>query len=429
MADKNVKKNKDTKKKNSRKSINKNKTLGIILLVLIISFLVYATYEIISLVAVPTNTFIIENGSISSEESVTGYVIREEKIVKGTNYKNGMVQIKTEGEKVAKGENIFRYYGANEEDIKQKITETNEKIQKAISGNTQILTGDITALDSQIESKIDGISGENEIQKIKEQKKDIDTYITKKSKIAGDLSQAGSYINGLIQEKNKYDEELTKNSEYVTAPMSGAVSYRIDNLEEILTPNSFEKLDKKFLEDLGLKTGQIVSSNSEAGKIINNYECYIVTTMNSKEAKEAKTGDKVTLRLSTQDNVTATIEYKAEKNDYVVLVFKISDCVEKLIDYRKISIDVIWWEYEGLKVPKSAIIYDNGLSYIVRNRGGYLTKILVKIRKEGENYCIVSNYDSEKLKELGFTTSQINNMRQVTIYDEIVLNPDLKNVE
>lgn len=105
--------------------------------------------------------------------------------------------------------------------------------------------------------------------------------------------------------------------------------------------------------------------------------------MNSKEAKEAKIGDKVTLRLSTQDNVTATIEYKAEKNDYVVLVFKISDCVEKLIDYRKISIDVIWWEYEGLKVPKSAIIYDNGLSYIVRNRGGYLTKILVKyVKKE-----------------------------------------------
>ncbi len=80
-------------------------------------------------------------------------------------------------------------------------------------------------------------------------------------------------------------------------------------------------------------------------------------------------------------------------------------------------------------MPKSAIIYDNGLSYIVRNRGGYLTKILVKIRKEGENYCIVSNYASEELKDLGFTTSQINNMRQVTIYDEIVLNPDLKNVE
>lgn len=422
-------KTKSNKKKNTTKRANKNKVVGIVLLVLIISFLIYSLYEIISLVAEPTDTFIIENGSISSEESITGYVIREETVVKGTNYKNGMVQIKTEGEKVAKGENIFRYYGTNEENIKQKIAETNEKIQEAISGQNQLWTSDIAAIDSQIENKIDGINEENEIQKIKEHKKDIDTYITKKSKIAGDLSQAGSYINSLIQEKEKYDEELKKNSEYVTAPMSGVVSYRIDNLEEVLTPNNFEKIDKNFLEDLELKTGQIVSSNSEAGKIINNYECYIATIMNSKEAKESEIGDKVTLRLSTQDNVTASIEYKNEIENYVVLVLKINEGVEKLIDYRKVSLDVIWWEYEGLKVAKSAIIYDNGLSYIVRNRGGYLSKILVKIRKEGENYCIIRNYDSSELKELGFTTSEINNMRQVAIYDEIVLNPDLKSIE
>ena len=431
MAKKKIEDNKKRKNntKNSKKKINKSKITGLILLVLIVSFLVYATYEIIKLVAVPTNTFIIENGSISSEESVIGYVIREERTVKGANYKNGMVQIKTEGEKVAKGENIFRYYGAKEEDIKQKIAEINENIQKAISGQTQFLTSDINAIDNQIANKIEGISEENEIQKIREHKKDIDTYITKKSKIAGDLSQAGSYINQLIQEKNKYDEELKKNSEYVTAPMSGVVSYRIDNLEEVLTPNNFENLDKEFLEELGLKTGQIVSSNSEMGKIINNYECYIATIMESKEAKESQIGNKVTLRLSTQENITATIEYKKEKDNYVLLILKINNCVEKLIDYRKISIDVIWWEYGGLKVPKSAIIYDNGLSYIVRNRGGYLSKILVKISKEGENYCIISNYDSKELKELGFTTAEINNIKQVTIYDEIVLNPDLKSLE
>ena len=431
MAKKKIEDNKKRKNntKNSKKKINKSKITGLILLVLIVSFLVYATYEIIKLVAVPTNTFIIENGSISSEESVIGYVIREERTVKGANYKNGMVQIKTEGEKVAKGENIFRYYGAKEEDIKQKIAEINENIQKAISGQTQFLTSDINAIDNQIANKIEGISEENEIQKIREHKKDIDTYITKKSKITGDLSQAGSYINQLIQEKNKYDEELKKNSEYVTAPMSGVVSYRIDNLEEVLTPNNFENLDKEFLEELGLKTGQIVSSNSEMGKIINNYECYIATIMESKEAKESQIGNKVTLRLSTQENITATIEYKKEKDNYVLLILKINNCVEKLIDYRKISIDVIWWEYGGLKVPKSAIIYDNGLSYIVRNRGGYLSKILVKISKEGENYCIISNYDSKELKELGFTTAEINNIKQVTIYDEIVLNPDLKSLE
>ena len=165
------------------------------------------------------------------------------------------------------------------------------------------------------------------------------------------------------------------------------------------------------------------------GKIINNYECYIATVMNSKEAKEAEEGDKIKLRLATQDVVTATIAYKTIQENDVILVFKITECVEKMIDYRKVSFDVIWWEYEGLKVPKSAIIYDNSLSYIVRNRGGYLNKILIKILKEGENYCIVDNYSAKELQELGYSTAEINNIRKITIYDEIVLNPDLSKVE
>ena len=112
-----------------------------------------------------------------------------------------------------------------------------------------------------------------------------------------------------------------------------------------------------------------------------------------------------------------------------MLVFKINDCVEKLIDYRKISFDIIWWKYEGLKVPKSAIIYDNGLSYVVRNRAGYYNKILIKILRESDNYCIVDNYDYEDLKNMGYTNSEINNMREISIYDEIVINPSLENIE
>ena len=59
--------------------------------------------------------------------------------------------------------------------------------------------------------------------------------------------------------------------------MSGVVSYRVDNLEEVLTINNFENL----------KTGQVVATSNEYGKIINNYECYIATILKSKEAKEA----------------------------------------------------------------------------------------------------------------------------------------------
>lgn len=339
-----------------------------------------------------------------------------------------MLKIKSEGEKVAKGDPIFRYYTNNEEDLNKKIDELNVKIQEAVLGKTDLFPSDIKAIENQIESKIDGLKSKNDLQEIAECKNDINTYITKKSKIAGDLSKSGSYINGLIQERESYQKELKDNSEYVNAPMAGVVSYRVDNLEETLTPDNFESLSKDMLEKLNLETGQIITTSNQEGKVINNYECYIATILDSEEAKEATIGKRVTLRLSTQDEIDAKISYIAKQNNKsVLIVFKISDCVEKLIDYRKISFDVIWWKYEGLKIPKSAITYDNGLAYVIRSRAGYKDKILVEIIKENDNYCIINNYDNEDLKNLGYSTKEINNMKKISIYDEIVLNPNVED--
>lgn len=117
------------------------------------------------------------------------------------------------------------------------------------------------------------------------------------------------------------------------------------------------------------------------------------------------------------------------KNNSVLIVFKITNCVEKLIDYRKISIDIIWDKYSGFKIPSKAIVYDNGLSYVVRNKAGYLEKVLVKILKENKNYCIVNSYTSEELKSLGYEISKINSLNKITLYDEIVIEPDLSELE
>ena len=408
----------------------KNTIIGILIFPCVFAIIIYITYTVINLIIDPTDVSIVKNGIVSSEENAIGYVIRDEKIAKGTNTQNGIVQIKVEGEKTANGDLIFRYSGANEEELNNKINELNNKIQEAMSGQTDLFPGDVKAIENQIENKIEGLNLKNNIQEIAEYKKDINTYIAKKSKIAGELSKSGSYINDLIQERENYQAELKRSSEYVKAPMSGVVSYRVDNMEETLTIDNFESLNKDFLESLDLKTGQIVTSSNQMGKVINNYECYIATILNSNEAKEAKIGKKITLRLSTQDEVTATISYisKQEDGSYLI-IFKIRDCVEKLIDYRKISFDVIWWRHEGLKIPKSAISYDNGLSYVVRNRGGYYNKILIKVLKENENYCIVDNYDDKDLKELGYSTSEIYSTKKISIYDEIVINPDLENIE
>ena len=155
-------------------------------------------------------------------------------------------------------------------------------------GQTNLFPADVKAIEGQIENKLEGLNKKNNIQEIAENKKDINTYITKKSKIAGELSQSGSYISDLLKQREQYEAQLQENSEYVKAPESGVVSYRVDNLEETLTPNNFENLNKELLNNLNLKTGQIVATSSEMGKVINNYECYIATIVKSQEAKDAE---------------------------------------------------------------------------------------------------------------------------------------------
>lgn len=399
-----------------------------------ILILIYFIYAIIQLVKQPTDTFMVENGKLSQEESAIGYVIRQETVVQGNNYKNGMIQIKVEGEKVAKGDSMFRYYSNNEESLVKKIQDLDLKIQEAMENETELFSSDMKLLEKQIEEKLSDVGKTNDIRKITEYKKDINTKITKKAKIAGELSPSGSYIRKLISERSSYENSLNSGAEYVNAPESGIVSYRVDGLENILTPDSFSTLNKKFLEDLKLKTGEIVATSEENGKIINNFEGYIATSLNSEQANKAKVGDSVTLRLSNSEEITATIEYIIEEEESRLVIFKITNGLELLSSYRKITFDVIWWSYSGLKVPNSAIITEKAsedapiagqdIHYIVRNRNGYTDKILIKVSKQNETYSIINNYGTEELKtQFGYDQTQIRQAKSIMLHDEILLYP------
>ena len=401
------------------KKIRKGRVFAVVLILALV--FIYAVYLVAKLVQNPTNTFMVTNGKISQEESDIGYIIREETVVKGQNYKNGMVKIKNEGEKVAKGDSVFRYYSSGEEELKNKIAELDVEIQSLMQNEKSSFPSDVKLLESQIEKELDSIYGVNNAQKIQEYKRNINSYITKKAKIS---SPSNSRLKELLSQREEYENRLTSDSENVNAPESGIVSYRVDGLESVLTTEDFTKFNKSFLQDLKLKTGQTVASNEEVGKIINNYQCYIVFNSNTNEAKNSKVGDTIKIRVQNSDTLKASVENIIDEDDESkTITVKITNDVEKLIAYRKISFDIIWWDAEGFRIPNEAIKEENGLSYVVRNRNGYYNKMLVKILKQNDEYCIVRQYKTEELEELGFTSSQIYSMRNIALYDEIVLNP------
>ena len=409
--------------KKTKKQKNKINIKFIFLAIVVIIFAICLLYNVVSLFINPSDTFMIENGKISSSDEAEGYIIRDEKLFQGENYKNGISQIKTEGQRVAKGDPIFRYYSNNEQNLVKKISELDSQIQEAMEEGNNIYSSDIAVLEKQIEDNIQLIANTNNMSEITEYKKNINSALTKKAKLVVDLSPSGSYIKKLISQRTKYEEKLNSGSEHIKATVSGTVSYKIDGLEEILTPDSLENLTEDYLKSLNLKTGEIVPTSEEKGKIVNNFYCYLATVISSEEANNAQINDNVKLKLSTGDEVKASVEYISEQdNGKRLIVFKTTKCVDKLIDYRKISFDIIWWSADGLKVPNTSILKEEDKTYIIRKRVGYSDKIPVKVLKESKNYSIIENYTSLELKELGYTAEEINNVKTIGLYDEILLN-------
>ena len=403
----------------TRKKIEKKKIIMNTIFIIITLYIIYAVYLIIK---TPSDTITVENGTLTAEESSTGYIIRDEVVIKGKNYKNGINQIILEGEKAAKKQKIFRYYGTNENELQTKIDEVNEKIQKALENENIFTSSDIKNLDDQIDSRLQDLKTLNDVKDISEYKKQISEIMLKKATIAGENSKSGSYIKKLIEKREKYEKQLVEGSEYIVAPKSGIVSYRVDGLENVLKTDQFENLTEKKLNELDVKTGQIVSSSDEEAKVINNFECYIATIMNSLQAKQAEPGKNVLLTLSNGTEVNAEIFYiKPQENGKNLIIFKVNTLTDELRSYRKISLNITWWSVAGIKVPNDAILEDeNHSKYVLRKTSVGTTKCYIKIKKTNERYSIIGSYTVEDLQALGIDSTDY---RGIEVYDVIMLYP------
>ena len=392
----------------------------IIAIIFIIPIIAYVSYAIYLLISHPTDTYIIKEGTLSQEETEIGYVIRNEIVKKGQNEGNGIYVIASEGEKVAYNDPIFRYYSSTEKEISKEINEIDYQIQELLEKEKKITSADIKSIENQIESEISNINKLSNYQEIYECKKNIDTLISKKINFIKDTTESEE-IKKLIEKRNEYESQLKNASEYITAPISGIVSYRVDGLEEKLTTDKFSEITEQYLESLDLKTEQIIATSNESGKVIDNFKCYVAITMESEQAMNAQVGDTVKLRVFDKQEINATIKQINEEYDKRTIIFETNQMTDDLISHRKIEVNVIWWSASGLKIPNQALIEENGLYYVIRNKAGTQSKILVKIKAQTDRFAIITTYSTEELQKIGYNEEDIKKYKKINNYDEIMI--------
>ena len=367
--------------------------------------------------------FLVAEGSLSLEESTEGYVLREEIVLQNDEPDNGMVQIVPDGEKAAKNEAVYRYYSDSEDRILEEISNLDIQISDEIEQNgSNLISSDISSIERQIESTINEMYKINDVKKTNEYRAELDSYMTKKAQITGEISASDSRIRQLTNQRNDLQKQLEAESKIVYAPESGVVSYRVDGLEETLKVDDFSYLTTDLLEDYDLKVGVAVPLSQNQAKLINNFNSYIVVSMNTEMASAAAVNDNVTLRLPNLKEIKAEVVYVKNDEGNYIIVFKVDRDIDYLIQYRKISLDVIWWKYSGWKISNSALINENDIMYVEKQKNGFIDKIPVKILRQNESYSIVENYTDDELAELGFKESEISGRVKVKLYDEILLH-------
>lgn len=406
--------------KNGQEKINHKKVfITIIGMVLLLLFVVNSS-KLLKKTSEKTTVF---EGSLSYEEPVEAFVIRDEVVLQGENSENGLVQILADGERAAMKQPVFRYYSNVEDKILKQISEVDEKINQALASQTLTkVNADVSSLEHEIEDTVNGMFKLNDIQKINDHKNKIETYISKKVNLTGKNSPEGSELRLLTEERDKLEKQLETSVEVISAPKAGLASYRVDGLEDKLKVGDFSYLTSNLLNSFELKVGAAVPLSNEKGKIVDNFRCYIATIIDTEKSSAAKVGDRVILRLSTSDEIDATIVHIVEEDDQRILVFEISEKVEELLEFRLITIDIIWWKYTGLKVSNQALIEEDDKIYVERNMVGYTERLLVKVLRQNDTYSIVESYSDEELESLGYSAEEISEMKNIKLYDEVVLH-------
>ena len=148
----------------------------------------------------------------------------------------------------------------------------------------------------------------------------------------------------------------------------------------------------------------------------------MVSVLNSQNALNANVGDKATIYLASGFEINAEVKYiSQEENGKVLVVFDLKTLTEELVEYRKISYNITWWSYSGLKIPNSAILEgENGIKYVVRKKSGQSKNIYVKVLKKIDKYSIVTNYETTEMEDLGI---DIKTNGKIAQYDTILLYP------
>ena len=363
--------------------------------------------------------YTVINGNIESSEETNLYLLKKETIV-DYDKNQSVTAIIDQGKRASRYEAVATYKNDSYDDYQKQIEDIDKQIQTLVKDLPLTYSADISNIDDKILKYSNEVQGTTSYLKIQEYKTKLDELAYKKITILANSSPDSSAIRDLVAKRENL-VNLSKTSDHnIISPVSGIVTYKIDGLEGVISYDEILNYSASELENLISMYDS--NTNNEFGiKIIDNFGAYfLVKTPSGKYDEYIKEGKNYKIRVSDFENLvlTATLIKNINDSGYNYSLFEIHNEIDSLVDYRKLSCEIVWNTIEGMAVPLNAIYTDevNNYPYVLMVYGTDYVKVPINIVSKSDSIALVENVDKEVYEKYNLDTTFI-----LELYDELVI--------
>jgi putative membrane fusion protein len=229
--------------------------------------------------------------------------------------------------------------------------------------------------------------------------------LDRKKEILDKKESASKYLEQLYNQEEAIENQLKEWKVEITTPESGIISFGLDGLENIITPNDIDYLTvEQYLAFRDHKALELDKESSYVDvplfKIVVPDKWYIVSLIPHKNTFYEQ-GDTLNLKIPglSEETISAKV-YKVDcLKDSTLVILEIIENIESVIEARYIHIE-IGISAEGLMVPAKAIINKNHRTGVKIERNGDIKFIEVKVKAFDDDWAIIEKVNDNDTLDL-----------------------------
>ena len=327
-----------------------------------------------------TETALLSQGS--SSEQVQGVFIRDEQVL--TYSGDGVISYEVpDGGKLGIGTVIANVYSSEHQiEIKQRIEALQNQLNllERISnpGTTKTAQpSNIAELFTENYKDFLYHREQNNFSDLQEEREEMLVLLSTYQLITGKDSSYQEQMDAIQAEIAALEQSQEQPLDVITADTAAYFVSYADGYESLLKLEDINTLTAEQLAEVEDKTDR---DHKAIGKLIDSYQWILAAVVDNSE-KKYKQGQSLTLKFSsTSETVTGVITFVNGSDQQTILGISCEAMTYDLVQHRTETVELILDEYQGIRVPRSAIHFKNITEEIKDEETGKFKQVTTEYR-------------------------------------------------